>query len=291
MFDIIDSAKNAIDAYSASLRITSSNIANAGTSGFKGSTAHFQHIFERVMQRGSAASPFENIGGINPMVIGGTATLSNVAMNFSQGNLTDGGVTDMAVRTGSGMFVLTSDGGRTREFTRSGNFTFDTNGNLVTQTGLQVLGFRGSVDAAGNFTRTGDLEAITFQGTGRDTGTLAWDDQNGVLRIFTRTDDGTVALEGTALASFQIAVARVPNPSGLLQTSSTNFSVTAASGEATIPAPPAAGTVAGRRLEQSNVDFISQTIRSLEDQRAINSLLSMVRLSSDLISTFIQRLG
>ncbi len=293
MFDVFDGAKNAITAFSTSLKITSSNIGNLGTTGFKRSVSSFQHVFERTLRRGRPASPFEGIGGVNPIVIGGGSTLSNVGLDFTQGDLANGGVTDIAMTQGGGMFGVTADGAQTFEYTRAGNFRFDANGNMVTQTGFQVMGIPGRINADGSFTATGTSQAISF-GTRLDTTTLAWNDSQGVLHRFTRDANGNVAVNGAAdagLDTFQIAVASVRNPSGLRQTSSTNFVVTAASGPASALATPGGGVTAGRRNEQSNVQFISETIKSLEDQRSINAMLAMFRLTSDIISSFTTRLS
>ena len=292
MFDIFDSAKNSIGAFATSLRITSSNIGNLGTTGFKRSVSAFQHVFERALSQGRPASPFEGVGGINPVVIGGGSALSNVQLDFTQGDLANGDVTHIAMAQGSGMFAVTGDGGQHLEYTRAGNFRFDAAGNLVTQTGFQVMGMPGRINADGSFTATGGAQAITF-GTGVDTTTFAWND-GGVLHRFTRNANGEVQVNGAAdagLATFSIVRSVAPNPSGMRQTSATNFVATGASGTPTAVTVPGNGEVAGRRTEQSNVQFITETIKSLEDQRAINAMLAMFRLSSDIISAFTTRLS
>jgi flagellar hook protein FlgE len=53
----------------------------------------------------------------------------------------------------------------------------------------------------------------------------------------------------------------------------------------------AAGNISPGQLEQSNVFYLGEAIDSMELQRAINGNLSIVRMASDLITQFINRLG
>ena len=68
-----------------------------------------------------------------------------------------------------------------------------------------------------------------------------------------------------------------------------------ASGEPMVPTIPAFGTLVGgvvpRQLEQSNVFYLGETIDSIETQRAMSGSLTLIRLASDTISQFINRLS
>jgi flagellar hook protein FlgE len=66
-----------------------------------------------------------------------------------------------------------------------------------------------------------------------------------------------------------------------------------ASGSPATPQAPggAAGTIKPGQIEQSNVFYLGETINALEIQRAMSGNLSVVRMASDLISSFIQKLG
>ncbi|MDD4179833.1 MAG: flagellar basal body rod C-terminal domain-containing protein, partial [Candidatus Margulisbacteria bacterium] len=81
--------------------------------------------------------------------------------------------------------------------------------------------------------------------------------------------------------------------SGLAQAQGSTFSATLASGEAATAQAPggAVGTLQTGQIEQSNVFYLGETINALELQRAMNANLSMVRMASDLISSFITKLG
>ena len=107
------------------LDVTSNNIANANTVGFKG-----EHIvFESYMHRGGA----ENAGSeISFVAETGSFT------DDSQGPLTQtGNALDLAL-LGKGWFSYRTDQGETA-YGRDGRFTLDTEGTLVTLTGAKVL--------------------------------------------------------------------------------------------------------------------------------------------------------
>lgn len=109
--------------------ITSNNIANVNTPGFKYSGAEFRDIFySRV---GSHSSNPSQSG------LGGTEAASKLV--FEQGSFADtGGEFDVALE-GKGFFgVLASDGNA--YYTRSGAFMRDGNGDLVDANGNYVLG-------------------------------------------------------------------------------------------------------------------------------------------------------
>ncbi|TQR31314.1 flagellar hook protein FlgE [Campylobacter sp. MIT 99-7217] len=109
--------------------VTSNNIANVNTPGFKYSSAEFRDIFyKRIGSHSSNPSQ----GGL-----GGTEAASKLI--FSQGSFSDtGGEFDVALE-GKGFFgVLGSDGNA--YYTRNGAFLRDANGDLVDANGNYVLG-------------------------------------------------------------------------------------------------------------------------------------------------------
>ncbi|MFA4906630.1 MAG: flagellar basal body rod C-terminal domain-containing protein, partial [Candidatus Margulisiibacteriota bacterium] len=73
----------------------------------------------------------------------------------------------------------------------------------------------------------------------------------------------------------------------------TTFAESFSSGSAAAAQAPggAVGTLKSGQIEQSNVVYLSETIQSLELQRALSGNLSVIKMASDLISSFIQKLG
>ncbi len=126
--------------------VIGNNIANVNTIGFKKSRAVFKDALYQSIR--GASLPTGGRGGTNPMSIGLGMTLGSIDQIHTPApaSLTDKN-TDMAV-DGNGYFVL-ADGGNIF-YSRSGNFDFDTWGNLVAANGYRVQGWmadeRGVID-------------------------------------------------------------------------------------------------------------------------------------------------
>ncbi|MCX5726302.1 MAG: flagellar hook basal-body protein [Candidatus Saganbacteria bacterium] len=279
MLDIMAQAKNAIEAYNTALKIHSSNIANMNVIGYKKLSYSFQSIFEKLLRGGTAADLYQGLGGTNPMQLGQGMALARVGVDFSQGNLGSGQSLDLAI-IGQGLFVVSPDGGKTFQYTRAGQFSITSDGNLVTSSGMQVYGIN---------TSTGSLEPVSgITSSLYDLTKLSWT-SDGQLAEFTDTTWATVNKN----TNYKIALTYFDNPSGLEQSSGTTFRESSASGEpaAAIASGGAAGTVTPRNNEQSNVFYLGETIDSMEVQRAMSANLTVVRLASDTITEFINKLG
>ena len=265
MLDIMTQAMNAIEAYNDALKVHSANIANMSVTGYKRLDPSFQSLFERALRSGTAAT--STSGGTNPMQIGQGAALSNIAVDMSQGSFIEGNSIDLAI-TGSGFFIVSNDGGQTYQYTRAGKFNLDANGNLVTSTGMQVYG----TQAGGNL--------VPISGLSGSYTDYSWDGAGNLLYKGSTT-------------GYQIALSYFANPSGLTQTSGTTLSESLASGAPSTPMAPggAAGSITSGNTEQSNVFYLGETIDSQEIQRAMSGNLSVVRMASDIISSFISKLG
>ena len=132
-----------LNAATAQLGVTSNNIANVGTTGFKRSRADFGDIF--------STSPLQK----SSSNIGQGVSLKQVSQEFSQGNIsTSGNSLDLAI-TGDGFFPLRSPDGLQEIYTRNGSFTLNDQNNVVNSTGQRLLA--ASVDSSGK----ADLERMT----------------------------------------------------------------------------------------------------------------------------------
>lgn len=124
-----------LNSATAQLAVTSNNIANVGTSGFKRSRADFGDIF--------STSPLQK----SSSNIGQGVSLKQVSQEFSQGNIgTSGNALDLAI-TGDGFFPLKSPDGLQSIYTRNGSFTLNDQNNVVNSTGQRLLA--ASVDSSG----------------------------------------------------------------------------------------------------------------------------------------------
>lgn len=113
-------ALSGLNAAQSQLDVTSNNIANVETTGFKGSRTAFGDIY--------ANSAFGN----SDTAIGNGVLLQQVQQLFDQGNLDfTSQALDLAI-SGEGFFVLSPDQlSQERVYTRAGNFGVDENGYVV----------------------------------------------------------------------------------------------------------------------------------------------------------------
>ena len=145
-----NTALSGLQAATVDLGVTSNNIANVSTTGFKHSRAEFADLFE--------ISPFGN----TPTAVGSGVRVASVSQQFDQGNLkfTDATL-DLAI-SGQGFFVMNSDlSGSDITYTRAGQFRIDNQGYLSNNAGEYVQAF--PVDANGNVTSTSLNTTIPVQ--------------------------------------------------------------------------------------------------------------------------------
>ncbi len=118
-----------LNASSKNLDVIGNNIANANTVGMKSARAEFADIVASSLGSGGTG----NGAGIGVSV----ATISQM---FTQGNVTiTGNSMDVAVN-GSGFFQVQKTDGSTA-YTRDGQFKLDKDGNIITNTGANVMGY------------------------------------------------------------------------------------------------------------------------------------------------------
>jgi flagellar hook protein FlgE len=117
-----------LNAASKNLDVIGNNIANSGTYGSKGSRAEFADVYAAAL----------NGAGQNQIGIG--TTLSTVAQQFTQGNIsTTENPMDLAIN-GGGFFQVTDEVNPTR-YTRNGQFKVSKDGYIVNNDGLKLMGY------------------------------------------------------------------------------------------------------------------------------------------------------
>ncbi len=136
----LSAAASGIDSMQTDLDVIGNDIANSETNGFKATTAQFQDLLTEQLQPAGAASG-TNLASTNPSSIGAGTEVSTISTNFSEGAVSQTGVsTDVAIE-GNGFLVISQNG--QTYYTRDGNLQIDANGNLATQSGGLVLGWPG----------------------------------------------------------------------------------------------------------------------------------------------------
>ena len=125
-----------LNAATAMLGVTSNNISNVGTTGFKRSRADFGDIF--------ATSPLQKASS----TVGQGVSLKQVSQEFSQGNISfSSNALDLAV-TGDGFFPMRSADGLQELFTRNGSFLLNGQFNVVNSSGQRLMA--ATVDSTGS---------------------------------------------------------------------------------------------------------------------------------------------
>nr|WP_063572288.1 flagellar hook protein FlgE [Luteibacter rhizovicinus] len=142
-----DIALSGINAASSDLEVTANNIANVNTVGFKGSRAEFSQVY-------SAAG-----NNLSAQVAGSGVRLTNIAQQFSGGDVTQTGNSyDFAI-SGSGFFTVRDSSGYS--YTRAGNFHQDDNGNVVNATGQNVEAYPPTANGGFDMSSLVDLKVNT----------------------------------------------------------------------------------------------------------------------------------
>jgi flagellar hook-basal body protein len=136
-----------LNAATAQLGVTSNNIANVSTTGFKRSRTDFGDIF--------ATSPLQKASA----TIGQGVSLKRVVQEFGQGNMVFSSNTlDLAI-SGDGFFPLKSQDGFQDIFTRNGVFMMNDQYNVVNSAGQKLMA--ASVDSSGK-ANLDDMNVLTI---------------------------------------------------------------------------------------------------------------------------------
>lgn len=135
-----------MDATSAALSATSSNIANVNTIGYKNETANFE--------------TFLNTPGLSANSSAGVSALISQDVTTQGLPTSTSSPTDLSI-SGNGFFVVSTNTSPTavQEYTRAGSFTPDASGNLKNAAGLYLMGWK--LDPQGNVpTNASDVSLV-----------------------------------------------------------------------------------------------------------------------------------
>lgn len=150
-----------MQAHQVGLDVTSNNIANVNTTGFKSSRANFSDMLYQTQNIGS--SPYGDMGGRNAYSVGLGGEVRSTSRLHIQGSTKSTGYNGDLALDGNGFFVLSGDAGKTRVFTRDGRFGFDANGNFVNSSGYVVQGWVRNISS---FERTAAVNDNVVDTTG-----------------------------------------------------------------------------------------------------------------------------
>lgn len=120
-----------LEADSTALNTVANDLSNMNTTAFKAQSTSFSNLFYQEV--GASATG-------NPIEVGAGVQVSANETDFTQGSVNSTGNDSNVALNGNGFFVLSS-GNATYDYTRDGDFSVNTNGNLVTSGNQTVMGY------------------------------------------------------------------------------------------------------------------------------------------------------
>jgi flagellar hook protein FlgE len=261
-------AISGLKVHQTMLDVTSNDIANVNTLGFKGQRTTFKDSLAQ-LQRGGAA-PNAAQGGSNAAQVGLGVQLNSIDNQMQSGAFqSTGNVLDVAIQ-GEGWFrVAGTPAGANMQYTRAGNFTRNATGDLVTQDGFYVMG---SPAAGGAGPQVINIpQGATNLAIGQD-GAVSYDPAGGGARV----------------TAGYLTLAKFSNEGGLERTSSNRWRAGAASGA------EQAGTPGGNfgltnpgMVEMSNVDLASEFTNMITAQRGFQANSRVISTSDELLQDLV----
>ncbi len=248
-------AASGMKAQQLSIEVTSHNLANVNTDGFKKSRAEFQDLFYQMLS--GPGAPAGEVGRIPTGIqVGHGVRMVCTNRNFSQGDYqTTSDPLDVLIE-GSGFFQIRLPSGE-MAYTRAGNFKKDGDGNMVNSEGYFL---------EPNITIPSNALAINVSSDGKVSATLP--DQSAPAEL------GTIEL------------AQFVNPSGLISMGRNLYRPSSASGEPIVgtPGTGSLGKLVQSYLEKSNVDMVEEMVRMIVGQRAYEINSRAVRTADEMLA-------
>jgi flagellar basal-body rod protein FlgG len=232
-------AKTGLDAQQTRLAVTSNNLANVSTSGFKKGRAVFEDLlYQNVRQVGGSTS--QDTQAPTGLHLGTGVRVVATEKMYTQGGLSQtGNALDIAIE-GRGFFQIQLPDGTTA-YTRDGGFQLNAQGQMVTSSGYLLQPGLSIPDGA---------QSITI---GKD----------GVVSVRITGQAAPVQVGQLQLTDFI-------NPAGLQPLGENLLVESAASGPAQTgtPGQSGLGTTFQGALEGSNVNVVEELVNMIETQRA-----------------------
>jgi flagellar basal-body rod protein FlgG len=243
-------------AQQTQIDVTSNNISNVNTIGYKKARAEFSDLMYQVMEYAGTSTSNTTVSPTG-IEVGLGVRPTAIAKQFSQGNFKEtGNNLDMAI-SGRGFFQLQLPDGTTA-YTRNGAMKLDSEGNIVNSDGYRLI------------------PDITIPEDATD------------IAIGT---DGTVSVRqagNTELVQVgQIETVNFVNPAGLHALGDNNFINTTASGDpiAGTPGLDGLGQIRQGFVEMSNVQLVDEMTDLITGQRAYEANSKAITTSDEMLQT------
>ena len=252
-------SKTGMQAQQTQLDVISNNMANVSTNGFKRASAVFEDLMYQNLRQVGAADTEQNNLPTGLQIGLGVRTVAT-SRQFSQGSLQQSGnQLDIAVNGQGFLQVALPDG--TTGYTRDGSLQVDSQGRLVTSSGLAI---------AGDITVPAEAQSVTI---GSD----------GVVTAKVPGNAQPQQLGNIELATFI-------NPAGLEPRGQNLYTETVASGNPVTGAPGTAGmgTLMQGYVETSNVNVVQELVTMIQTQRAYEMNSKAIQTSDQMLAKLAQ---
>jgi flagellar basal-body rod protein FlgG len=252
-------AKTGLDAQQTQLDVTSNNLANVATNGFKRARAVFEDLLYQTLRQPGASSSAQTQIPSGLQIGTGVRPVATERI-FTQGNLTQtGNSLDIAIQ-GEGFFQIQLPDG-TLGYTRDGAFQKDSQGQIVTANGYPLS------------------PAITIP--------------SNALSVTVGTDGVVTVLQSgstTPVQIGQIQLASFVNNGGLQSMGQNLFLETASSGTATpnTPGTNGVGLLNQGYVETSNVNVVEELVSMITTQRAYEINSRSIQTSDQMLARLTQ---
>ena len=247
-------AASGMAAQQLNVEVISNNIANMNTVGYKRQRAEFQDLIYQNVERMGAQSSSQGTVVPTGIQVGLGVKAGSVYRITDQGTPTQTGSDYDVAIDGDGAFFKIQDGAG-EAYTRDGAFTIDPTGQLVTKSGLPVLG---------------------------ESGPIVIDPARGPITV---ADDGNISQNGVTIG--QLGLARFDNLAVLSKEGDGLYRN--ASNAAPIDA--AGAQVRQGMLEGSNVNPLIEITQLIEISRAYERATKMIENVTELSRRSVERLG
>jgi flagellar basal-body rod protein FlgG len=254
MIRALSTAATGMEAQQTRLDVTSNNIANVSTTGYKRVRAEFEDLMYQT-ERAPGSTTGQGTRAPTGVQIGmGVRTIATQRMHDEGSLQQTGNPLDVAIE-GNGFYPINLPSGQVA-YTRDGTFKMDNEGRVVNSEGYPL---------ATDINIPADAQSVTIGG-------------DCVVSVILPNEPEPVQLGQIQLATFA-------NPAGLSTMGKNLYTETAASGTPILsnPGEDGTGTLAQGSLELSNVKVVEEMIDLISGQRAYEVNSRVIKAADEML--------
>ena len=254
MIRALSTAATGMEAQQTRLDVTSNNIANVSTTGYKRVRAEFEDLMYQT-ERAPGSTTGQGTRAPTGVQVGmGVRTVATQRMHDEGSLQQTGNPLDVAIE-GNGFYPINLPSGQVA-YTRDGTFKMDSEGRVVNSEGYPL---------ATDINIPADAQSVTIGG-------------DGVVSVILPNEPEPVQLGQIQLATFA-------NPAGLSTMGKNLYTETAASGTPilTNPGSDGTGTLSQGPLELSNVKVVEEMIDLISGQRAYEVNSRVIKAADEML--------